>query len=257
MLSKLQRLKFAKGNAKLASDTAIFSLPAGYSCPFARDCLSKAHKLTGKLTDGVGIRFRCYAATAENLFSNIRLGRWRNFDKLVACKSLPETVGLIACSIPRRNTKLVRVHSSGDFFSQAYFDAWMEVARLLPSLTFYAYTKALPFWVARLGHIPHNFKLVASRGGSHDHLINLHKLRNVRVVFSEAQAAKFWRVPIDHDDKLAWCGDSNFALLLHGTQPAGSAAGRILYALRKAGKGGYKANYFDHYKKSGKGKGGK
>ena len=46
---------------------------------------------------------------------------------------------------------VVRVHDSGDFFSQEYFDAWLEVARGRPRTRFYAYTKSLPFWVARLG----------------------------------------------------------------------------------------------------------
>ena len=38
----------------------------------------------------------------------------------------------------------VRLHVSGDFFSQDYFDAWVEVARHRPRTLFYAYTKACP-----------------------------------------------------------------------------------------------------------------
>jgi hypothetical protein len=155
---------------------------------------------------------------------------------------------LINRSLPRKGIKLVRIHSSGDFFSQAYFDAWLFVAQANPHLIFYAYTKALPYWIKRREQVPSNFKLVASRGGRFDNLIETHNLRNVRVVFSEAEAIEL-DLLIDHDDKLVWCGDGNFALLLHGTQPAGSIAGKVLYALRKQGKGGYKADYFKHYEK--------
>jgi hypothetical protein len=97
----------------------------------AKDCLSKAHKVTGKLTDGKGIKFRCYAASGENLFRNIRVSRWRNFDMLKG-KSVKDMALLIDRSLPRKGIKLVRMHASGDFFSQAYFDAWIEVARWNP-----------------------------------------------------------------------------------------------------------------------------
>lgn len=242
----ITKLKFAKGNAKLEKDTAVFCLPAGHTCPAALLCQSRADKLTGKITDGARNVFRCYAASAENLFRNVRVSRWRNFEALQACDTLVDMVDLIVRSIPRKGIKLVRIHSSGDFYSQLYFDAWLRVATANPSLIFYAYTKALPYWVARLDKIPSNFKLVASRGGRYDSLIEKHNLRNVQVVFSEADAIKA-NLPIDHDDTHAWKHDGNFALLLHGVQPAGSYASKILYSLRKQGKGGYKADYFAHY----------
>jgi len=39
---------------------------------------------------------------------------------------------------------------------------------------------------------------------------------------------------IDHDDTHAAFGKENFALLIHGTQPAGSAASKALQVIRKA-----------------------
>lgn len=245
------KLKFAKGNAKLENDTAILSLPAGHTCPFAKECFSKSDRVTGKITDGMQSKYRCYAASAENLFETTRISRWRNYETLKNCKTIPKMVGMIYGSLPRKGIKLVRVHASGDFFSQTYFDAWLKIASAKPNLIFYAYTKALPYWIARKNRIPANFKLVASRGGKFDNMIKTYKLRNVRVVFSEAQASKFWKLKLDHDDKLAWQGDENFALLLHGTQPAGTKAAKALYKLRKLGQGGYKGNYFEGYKKKG------
>jgi hypothetical protein len=87
---------------------------------------------------------------------------------------------------------------------------------------------------------------VASRGGRFDHLITELGLRNVRVVFSEEEAQALG-LPLDHDDTFAWKHNENFALLLHGTQPAKTPAAQALVALRKQGKGGYKARYFSHY----------
>jgi hypothetical protein len=155
---------------------------------------------------------------------------------------------LICASLPSKGISLVRIHASGDFFNQDYFDAWLIAARKNPQLTFYAYTKMLPLWVRRKGAIPRNFKLVASRGGLHDAMIATHKLRSVTVVFSEAQAKKL-RLPLDHDDTLAWKSDKSFALPLHGTQPAGSVASKAWQKIKTQGAGGYKSDYFKHYDK--------
>lgn len=36
----------------------------------------------------------------------------------------------------------VRIHESGDFFSQKYLDAWISIIKAYPSLMFWAYTKS-------------------------------------------------------------------------------------------------------------------
>ena len=243
----IKKLIFSKGNAKLGKTTAIFNLPAGHTCPAAKLCMSMVGRVTGKLVDGPHTQFRCYAANTETLFPNVRKSRWGNFDKLKG-KSVVEMAELIQASLPKRNTVLVRIHSSGDFFSQDYFDAWLKVARDNPSLTFYAYTKMLPLWVRRVNSISSNFKLVASLGGKFDNLIEAHKLRHVRVVFSPLEAKRLGLV-IDHDDTAAWKGDKNFALLLHGTQPAKSAASVAWQKIKTKGRGGYHSDYFGHYGK--------
>ena len=238
------RLQFQLGNAKLKRDTAILSLPAGYTCPFAKDCRSCTHPVTGKIQDGPHTQFRCYASTAEALFPLVRKSRWNNFEMIRKAGSALGMAALIERSLAgKKNIKLVRFHQSGDFFSQAYFDAWLLVAEQHPEYMFYGYTKALPFWVTRLNDIPANFKIVASRGGTHDHLITEYKLRSVRVVLSQ-QAAAARGLEIDHDDSHVWKGDKDFAVVIHGTQPAGSKASQAWYKIFKFGKGGYKSNYF-------------
>ena len=46
------------GNAKLSKEIVTFSLPSGYSCPGAKDCLAKADRETGKIIDGKHQKFR-------------------------------------------------------------------------------------------------------------------------------------------------------------------------------------------------------
>ena len=132
----------------------------------------------------------------------------------------------------------MRIHVSGDFFTQSYFDAWCVVAEDNPDVLFYAYTKSLHFWVISLGYLPENLVLTASVGGKYDRYIHTHKLRYAQVVYSE-QEAKDLKLPIDHDDTHAMKQGGSFALLIHGAQPAGSEAAKALSVLKKAGKGGY------------------
>lgn len=223
-------LKFkVGGNQKLGSAVVTFSLPSGFTCPGAKDCLSKANADTGKITDGPGIKFRCFSATQEAAFRNVRNLRWHNFDLLTKAKDQASMLALIIDGLDRtvtRSVKAVRVHVAGDFFNQVYFDAWMEAATKYPDLKFYAYTKSLPLWIARLGLIPKNFSLIASQGGKQDKLIAQFNLPKAVVVLHPEEAAAL-SLQIDHDDSLAMAGET-FALLVHGTQPAGSKASEAL-----------------------------
>lgn len=142
-------------------------------------------------------------------------------------------VALISASIPAK-AHLVRIHASGDFYSQTYFDAWMQVARMHPSIVFYAYTKALVFWQKRMHAIPGNMRLVASYGGTHDHFIATYALKSALVVNYETEAHALG-LTIDHDDTHAWQPGGSFALLIHGTQPAGTIQAKA-WSVQRAAK---------------------
>lgn len=225
-------LKFSQGNAKLGKNIFTFSLPSGFACPHALDCLSKAHKTTGKITDGKATQFRCFSASQEALYPSVRAQRWHNFDSLRGL-AVDEMYGLIFLSIPSK-ANMVRIHVGGDFFSQDYFDAWLAVAEQMPEVTFYAYTKSLPYWVSRIHDIPSNLILTASRGGRRDDMIETYKLREARVVFSVEEAESLG-LEIDHDDSHAYNHGPSFALLIHGTQPKGSKAASAKNALKGLG----------------------
>jgi hypothetical protein len=233
----MHKLKFGKGNAKLSKDIYTFSLPAGHACPFAYECKATVNRNTGKLTDGENQTYRCFAASQESLYKNVREARWHNYDILKNLRTAKEMVKMIEDSLPTK-AKKVRIHVSGDFFNQTYFDAWLEVSRKHPDITFYAYTKSLPYWEKRMNDIPNNFKLTGSIGGKKDELISKNSLKFAKVVLSKKEA-KDVNLEIDHDDSHAYEGKKNFALLLHGVQAKGSKASIALKELKKKGVTGY------------------
>ena len=216
-----------------------FSLPSGHTCPFANDCLSKAVLKDGKysIQDGKNTKFRCFSATQEVVYKAVREQRQHNFELLRQYKNPESMSKLIQKSLPEKAT-VIRIHVGGDFFNENYMRAWNMVAKNNPNVTFYAYTKSLPYWVKLKDEkvIPSNFKLNASKGGRFDSLIDKHKLKYAEVVFSEQEAIDK-NLDIDHDDTHAFLQDKPFALLLHGVQPKGSKASDALKALN--GKGSY------------------
>jgi len=225
----MQLLKFQQGNAKLGKNIFTFSLPAGHACPFANECLSKADKLTGKLTDGPNTQFRCFAASAEAVYPNVRIARWHNFDLLKKLNSVKAT-DLILASLPKK-ANIVRIHVSGDFFNEAYFLAWLQVAKLRPNILFYAYTKSLIYWVNYIKEIPSNLVLNASEGGKLDAQILEHGLKFAKVVYTPEQAEELGLL-IDHTDEAAYKTKESFALLIHGQQPKGSKASQSIKDLK-------------------------
>lgn len=230
-------LKFSKGNAKLGKHIYTFSLLSGWTCPGANECLSKVviRNDQRKVQDGPHTKFRCYSASEEALFPNTYNSRKHNTDLLKQANTVSAMSVLIQASLPNK-ADIVRIHAAGDFFNQRYFDAWLNVAKVQPNRLFYAYTKALKFWVASKNKIPNNFVLTASYGGRYDHLISEHNLRWVKVVYTKEEAERLG-LEIDHDDSHAMKPGPNFALLIHGTQPAGSEASLAKTALK--GEGSY------------------
>lgn len=170
------------------------------------------------------MKFKCYAASTER-YPSVREARWSNFDSALMALRTSGVSGLadsIEAALPKR-AENVRIHGGGDFFSQEYFDAWLEVCRRNPHVNFWAFTKSLPYWLARDGSIPPNLVLQASYGGRHDDLIEMHGLKSARVFMSTEDAEKSG-LPVDCDDELARAGTSSFALIEAGAKRRKKAA---------------------------------
>lgn len=234
-------LKFSKGNAKLDKNTLIFNLPAGRTCPGAKNCLAFVVNENGKriIKRSKDTEFSCFAADSEQRFPNVFKQRKYNLDLLN--KSIKENgvagmVNLICNSLTyhqciHNNITKIRVHESGDYFSKTYLRAWLEVCKFKPSLKFYSYSKSLHFFDGL--ELPSNFYLTKSYGGRYDHLIKDNE-RSAKVVFSESEAIN-QGLAIDKDESNCF-KDDPFALLIHGRQQAGTHASKSVWALRNKKK---------------------
>ena len=249
-------VKFSKANAKIEALQDVpslkpflegrkvysFDLLSGYSCPFAKQCLSKAtvnSEGKRKIKDGPDTEFRCFSASQEVQYTNVYNLRKNNFDTLRKL-DIKEIAKEILAAMPK-DMGVCRIHVAGDFFNEDYFYAWLVVANLNPNILFYAYTKSLKYWIANMDFVNErpNFVLTASYGGRNDELSDRQNLRSAKGIFSDAEADSLG-LEIDHDDSHAADPakkNDDFALLIHGTQPKGSEAAVALKELK--GKGSY------------------
>lgn len=193
-------MKFILNTKYYRQPTYEFNLPAGHTCPFAKECKVLVDEVSGKFTFKHN-SFKCYAAAAER-FPLARKSRWDNYKDIL---------NGIKIEIPTKATH-IRIHASGDFFSQEYFDKWLNVIKENPNVTFWAFTKSIRYWIERLNKIPSNFILQASRGSFDDNLIDKYNLKYAVVVKSK-QEAELLGLEIDTDDYLAQQGLKSFALL--------------------------------------------
>lgn len=191
--------KFVKNKTYYRDTVYEWNLPTGSTCPFALECKVTVDRLTGKFDIKKGA-YRCYAASPER-FPAVREHRWRNFEMVKAG---------IKPTIPS-DCKAVRIHASGDFFNQEYFDMWLEIAKENPEVEFWAYTKSIGYWVNRRYDIPENLVLTASYGGRQDALIEMYNLKNVKVFPAKELVPP--ELAIDNNDDLARIPGVNFALL--------------------------------------------
>jgi hypothetical protein len=204
------------------NQVVAFDLPAGYTCPMASLCRTYANRKTGMIIKGIGSKFRCYAASVEGRYPAVRRARWHNYEQLQGL-SLRDSIALIDESLPT-NIRVMRIHSSGDFFGETYFRAWYDVAYNHSNIMFFGYTKILDYVRFSLNMNLHNFKLVYSHGGKHDNFV---AGEPVAYVVNHAEDARKIGVPVScanypADDYDYIVAGESFALKLHGNQFKGA-----------------------------------
>lgn len=155
-------------NEKLAKTTGTgfynvvgFGLPADHT--FLDANLVERNTCPGALA----CRAVCFAKQGRYNMPNVKGARTFN---LSFSQSDGFVAGIIADLGRMRKVDTVRVHDSGDFYSQEYFDKWCEIARAMPHLTFYAYTKSLHL---DIDGAPENFRVTQSLGGKYDASVDL------------------------------------------------------------------------------------
>lgn len=116
----MQLLKYE--NAKLKKQF-IFTLPA-------------TKEVCGRICPG------CYAAKSQVRFPKTVLPSRERMFEATKRDSFVDTI-VNELSKTRRSAKVVRIHESGEFYSQEYLNKWANIADKLPNITFYAFTKRL------------------------------------------------------------------------------------------------------------------
>lgn len=223
----------------------IYSLDyvAGRTCPGAKDCLAYVAIKNGKrkLMHGKDQEFTCYAAANEAQYGRTLELHTMNWEMLKD-KPLIERVEIMDRSLPS-DTGILRFCSSGDQWDSTQMAACVELAKLNPSKLFYGYTKSLEYLAEHWETIKkmENLTFVASRGGRFDHMIDEYGFRESVVVFSKYRARQLG-LKIDSNDSLAAQKKHHkFALLIHGTQQAGTKSAKAWQRI-KAAKAAKKGN---------------
>lgn len=96
---------------------------------------------------------------------NVRMALKRNYLQSRGSKF----IAAIDEEIRIKRVKILRIHASGDFYDLAYLRKWQAIARLNPTVRFYAYTKMVRMVQAET--LPHNLVVIFSYGGKEDSFI--------------------------------------------------------------------------------------
>jgi hypothetical protein len=128
------------------------------TCPFAGSCA----------------KF-CYAQKGAYSWSNVKPAFQFRY---LATKSNDFVDDMIA-EIKKKKVDILRVHDSGDYYSREYIDKWLTIAKRLPNVRFYSYTKSMPLFIGV--DIPDNYDIIFSEGGTRDDMIDYAVDRHARI----------------------------------------------------------------------------
>lgn len=177
-----------------------FTLPAyktkdGHiTCPNAKNCISG-----------------CYARMGAYIWSNVSKKHHENYE----ATKREDFVMRAVTEIKHIKADFVRVHDSGDFYNKEYLEKWLKIAKMLPCVKFYAYTKMVT--MVKSVSIPSNFTIIFSMGGTEDNLINTNKDRHSKV-FNDISTMPSKYIDASMDDMRALTQNTNIGLVYHGNK---------------------------------------
>lgn len=193
--------RLSDDNTKLKADGIwSFNLIPVIHCPMAGAC-----------------KLYCYATVGQQAFRSGVLRRARAFLATMQADFVERMVAEINRAV-KRGLRAVRVHDSGDFYSAEYMLAWFEIARRLPHVRFYAYTKMVVL-ARRLASVtPTNFRLIQSLGGIGDARID-RSLAHSRIFDSLDDLLAAGYADASESDAPAAFGDNpRIGLVIHGAK---------------------------------------
>lgn len=147
-----------------------FGIPAYKSatgkltCPFAAEC----------------VKF-CYAQKGAYSWSNVKPA----FEKRYELTKTDDFVNEMNKEIAKKKPDYVRVHDSGDYYSKAYLDKWIEIAIHNPHVRFYSYTNSVE--LLKAAELPDNYDIIFSDSGKQKDKINTNVDRHTRIFTNLAE----------------------------------------------------------------------
>jgi hypothetical protein len=159
-----QNSKLKKTSKSLGLRVFNFGIPAYKSasgkltCPFADAC----------------VKF-CYAKKGAYIWSNVQPA----FEKRYQLSKTDDFVNKMNQEIIKKKPDYVRVHDSGDYYSNAYLRKWLAVAIHNPQVRFYSYTNCVS--MLKNTKLPDNYDIIFSDSGKQKHLIDEKKDRHTRI----------------------------------------------------------------------------
>lgn len=133
-----QNIHLSEGNlASKGNEEVMFltwSLPSRATCPYATETCKK----------------RCFAKKNES-FKTVRDSRNRNLAETYKDTFVVDMIKHLEYHLQRPKAQnkiiIVRIHTSGDFYSIDYFDKWVEISNYFKdnkNIMFQSYTKSMP-----------------------------------------------------------------------------------------------------------------
>jgi hypothetical protein len=226
-------LRFSYGNDKLENlarmlklklhQVAGFGLLAGVTCPSADLCKARSLVVDNRRTLKKQGKYTCFMAALEVAFTNLYELHKAN---TIAVSRMPYediALHLNRAIYDNGDLRVMRVDTSGDFYTEKYYRAWIEVATTHRDITFFGYTKELGYLLDLLQRRMHNFHFVYSYGGTSDPIAAKWPwLPYSKVVLNEQHAEDLGLpvacpTPDSPDDYNYIINRKSFALLAHST----------------------------------------
>jgi hypothetical protein len=154
----------------------------------------------------------CYAQKGAYVWSNVSPA----FQFRYLATKCDSFVDKMTAELVKKRVDILRVHDSGDYYSRRYIDKWLTIAKRLPNVRFYSYTKSIPLFLDL--DIPDNYDIIFSEGGTRDDLIDYTAHRHARIFDDYDAMNQAGYVNAMESDLMAtkWFNDSNkVGLVMH------------------------------------------
>ena len=171
---------------------------------------SASGKLTCPMADEC-VKF-CYAKKGAYIWSNVQPA----FEKRYQLSKTDEFIDAMNNEIKRKKPDYIRVHDSGDYYSRAYLNKWIQIAIRNPKVRFYSYTNMVA--LAKSAKLPLNYDIIYSNSGKQKQMVNEQEDRHTRIFDTADDLNSAGYVDSSEYDLNAtkWYSDSNkIGLIFH------------------------------------------